>query len=143
MQYRKIYGSKIFVCASKITKWIIIYQREFQWKSNYMFEKTSFLYVNGIFYEFMIGKLVKNCSIGKESTCNAGDPGSIPGLGRSSGEGIGYPFQYSWASLVTHLVENLPVWWETWVWSLDSEDTLEKGKATHSSILAWRIPWTV
>ena len=64
---------------------------------------------------FMIGKLVKNCSIGKESTCNAGDPGSIPGLGRSSGEGIGYPFQYSWASLVTHLVENLPVWWETWV----------------------------
>ena len=48
-------------------------------------------------------------SVGKESTCNAGDPGSIPGWGRSAGEGIGYPLQYSWASLVAHLVKNLPV----------------------------------
>ena len=47
-------------------------------------------------------------SSGKESACNAGDPGSIPGLGRSAGEGIGYPLQYSWASLVAQLVENLP-----------------------------------
>ena len=52
---------------------------------------------------------------GKESTCNAGDPGSIPGSGRSTGEGIGYPLQYSWASLVAQLVKNLPVMWETWV----------------------------
>ena len=81
-------------------------------------------------------------SVGKESSCNAGDPGSIPGLGRSSGEGIGYLFQYSWASPVAQLVKNLPAMQETWVRSLGWEDLLEKGKATHSSILAWRIPWT-
>jgi len=52
-------------------------------------------------------------SAGKESTCNAGDPGSIPGLGRSPGEGIGYPLQYSWASLVAQLVNNPPVIQET------------------------------
>ena len=57
-------------------------------------------------------------SAGKESACNAGDPSSIPGLGRSSGEGIGYPLQYSWASLVDQLVKNLPAMWETWVRSL-------------------------
>ena len=67
----------------------------------------------------------------------------IPGLGRSTGEGIGYPLQYSWASLVAQLVKNLPVMWETLVQSLRRENPLEKGKATHSSILAWRIPWTV
>ena len=50
---------------------------------------------------------------------------------------------YSWASLVTQLVKNPPAMWETWVSSLGWEDPLEKGKATHSSILAWRIPWTV
>ena len=81
-------------------------------------------------------------SVGKESTGNAGDPGSIPRLGRSPGEGIGYPLQYSWASLVAQLTNNLPAMWEAWVWSLGWEDPLEKGKATHSSILAWRIPWT-
>ena len=54
-------------------------------------------------------------SAGKESTCNAGDPGSIPGSGRSAGEGIGYPLQYSWASLVAQLVNNTPAMWETWV----------------------------
>ena len=82
-------------------------------------------------------------SVGKESTCNAQDPSSIPGSGRSSGEGIGYPLQYSWVSLVVQLVENLPAMWETWVQSLGWEDPLEKGKATHSSILALRILWTV
>ena len=46
------------------------------------------------------------------------------------------------ASLVAHLVKNPPAMWETWVWSLSGEDPLEKGMATHSSILAWRIPWT-
>ena len=79
-------------------------------------------------------------SAGKESTCNAGDPGSIPGSGRSAGEVTGYPLQYSWASLVAQLVKNPPAMWETWVCSLGQEDPLEKGKATHSSILAWRIP---
>ena len=56
--------------------------------------------------------------VGKESTFNAGDPASIPGLGRYPGEGIGYPLQYSWASLVVHLVKNPPAMWETWVQSL-------------------------
>ena len=79
-------------------------------------------------------------SDGKESTCNAGDSGLIPGLGRSAGEGIGYPLQYSWASLVAHLVKNLPAMQETWVRSLDWDDPLEEGMATHSNILAWRIP---
>ena len=79
---------------------------------------------------------------GKESACNSGDPGLIPGSGRSSGEGIGYPLQYSWASLVPQLVKNPPAMRETWFPSLGWEDPLEKGKATHySSILAWRIPW--
>ena len=81
-------------------------------------------------------------SVGKESACNTGDPGSIPGLGRFFGEGIGYPLQCSWACFVTQLVKNLPAMWETWVRSLGWEDSLEEGKATHSVILAWRIPWT-
>ena len=82
-------------------------------------------------------------SVGKESACNARDPGSIPGSERSSGEGIGYPLQNSWASLMTQLVKNLPEIWETCVRSLGGEDPLEKGTATHSNILAWRIPWVV
>ena len=75
-------------------------------------------------------------SVGKEFAWNAGEPGLIPGSGRSPGERTGYPLQYSWASLVTQLVKNPPVMWETWVLSLGWEDPLEKGKATHSSILA-------
>ena len=67
----------------------------------------------------------------------------IPGLERSAGEGIGYPLQCSWASLVAQLVKNLPAMQETWVRSLGWEDSLEKGKATHSSILAWRMLWSV
>ena len=64
----------------------------------------------------------------------------IPGLGRSSGEGIGYSLQYFWVSLVAQTVKNLPVVLETWVQSLGWEDPLEEGMATHSSIPAWRIP---
>ena len=82
-------------------------------------------------------------SVGKESACNARDPSLIPGLGRSAGEGIGYPLQYSWASLVAQLAKNPPALWETWVRSLGWEDPLEKGKANHSIILTWRIPRTV
>ena len=82
-------------------------------------------------------------SAGKESTCNAGDPGMIPGSGRSTGEGIGYPLQYRLTSLVAQLVNNMPAMWEIWVWSLVWEDPLKKGMATHSSALVWRIPWTV
>ena len=91
----------------------------------------------------LLGIAFPDSSVGKESACNAGDPGLVPGLRRSTGEGIGYPHQYSWASLVAQLVKNLPAMWETWVRSLGWEDPLEKGQATHSSILAWRIPWTV
>ena len=69
-------------------------------------------------------------SVGKESACNAGDLGPILRSGRSAGEGIGYPLQYSWASLVAQLVKNLPAMRETWVWSLGWEDPLEKGTAT-------------
>ena len=66
-------------------------------------------------------------SSGKESACNAGDPGWIPGLGRCAGEGIGYPLQYSWASLVAQLVKNLPAMQEAPVGFLGWEDLLEKG----------------
>ena len=73
-------------------------------------------------------------SAGEESACNAGDPGSIPGSGSSPGERIGYPLQYSWASLVAQAVKNR---WQSRVQSLDWEDPLEEGMATHSSIIAW------
>ena len=70
-----------------------------------------------------------------------GDLGSIPGSGRSPGEGIGYPLQYSWPSLVAQLVKNLPAMQETWVQFLGWENPLKKGMATHSSVLASRFPW--
>jgi len=83
-------------------------------------------------------------SAGKESACNAGDPGLIPGSESSPGEGIGYQLQYSWgfpggnswASLVVQTVKNLPAMRETWIQSLGWEDPLEEGMATHS-VLAW------
>ena len=74
---------------------------------------------------FVIGSF-PDSSIGKESICDAGDPGSVPGSGRTPGEGTGYPLQCSWASLVAQLVKNLPAMWETWVCSLGWEDLLEK-----------------
>ena len=79
-------------------------------------------------------------SAGKKFACNAGDPSSTPGSGRSPGEGIGYPLQNSWAFLVTQMVKNLPEMQETWAQSLGWEDPLEKVMATHSYILAQRIP---
>ena len=72
-------------------------------------------------------------SAGRESAYNAVDPDLIPGLGRSSGEGVGYPLQDSWASLVSQLVKNLPAMQETWVPFLGWEDPLEKGKALQYS----------
>ena len=96
-----------------------------------------------IFFPSCSSRLGFPCgSAGKESACNTGDPGSIPGSGRPPGEGVGYPLQYSWAALVAQLVKNLPAMWQTWVRPLGWEDPLKKGKAT-SSILAWRIPWTI
>ena len=125
-------------------------------------------------------------SAGKESTCNARDPSSIPGSGRSSGEGVGYPLQYSWTSLMAQLVKSPPAMWELrcisrvwlfempWIsacwaplpWDSPGKNTglgchflLQCGRpgfnpcvgkipwrrelAFHSSILAWRIPWTI
>ena len=71
-----------------------------------------------------------------------GDPGSIPGLGSSPGEGIGYPLQYSWASLVAQMVKNPTAMSETWVRSLVWEDPLGKGMANHSVFLPRETPWT-
>ena len=70
---------------------------------------------------------IPDSPVGKESACNAGDPGLIPWSGRSAGEGIGYPLQYAYTSLVAQLVKNRPVMQETWVQSLGWEDPLEKG----------------
>ena len=81
-------------------------------------------------------------SAGREPTCNAGDLGLTPELRRSPGKGIGHPLQYSWASPVAQTVKYLPAMRKTWIWALAWEDPLEKAKVTHSSILAWRIPWT-
>ena len=89
-------------------------------------------------------------SDGKESACNAGDPGSVSGLRRSPGEGKGYPLQYSDCHYplqclvfpVAQMVKNLPAMQETQVQSLGQEDSVGKGMAIHSSILAWRNPWT-
>ena len=69
-------------------------------------------------------------SAGKESASNSGDLGFIPGSGRSTGEGIGYPLQYSWASLVAQMVKNLLARWEAWVHSLGWEDRLEAWQPT-------------
>ena len=82
----------------------------------------------------LIAQLVKNPPAVQEI------PVRFLGWERSTGEGIGSPLQYSWASLVAQLVKNPPAIWETWVQFLGWEDPLEKAKATHSSILAWRIP---
>ena len=71
----------------------------------------------------------------KISSYNAGDPSSTPGSGRSTVEGVGYPLQYSWASLVAQLEKNPPAMWQIWIQPLGWEDPQEKGTATHSSIL--------
>ena len=79
------------------------------------------------FVHFIVKPGLPGSSAGKEFACNAGDPGSIPGSGRSAGEGIGYPLQYSWASLVAQMVKNLPAMQEILVRFLGQEDLLEKG----------------
>ena len=107
---------------------------------NYVFPQTPFLWIwPSLFVNKVFGDVIKltrshrrlgfpDSSVGKESSCNAGDPGSIPGLGRSTGEGMSYPLQYSWTSLVAQLVKNLPAMWETWVWFLGWEDSPGEGK---------------
>ena len=80
---------------------------------------------------FLPAKGFPGSSASKESACSAGDSGSTPGSGRSAGEGIGYPLQYSLASLVAQLVKNPPAMQGTWFGSVGWEDPLEKIKATH------------
>ena len=84
--------------------------------------------VNFFFQGKKIIKGFPDASVGEESDRNAGDTSSIPGSGRSPGEGIGYPLQYSWASLVAQLVKNPPAMWDTWVQSLGWKDPLDLGK---------------
>ena len=104
------------------------------WKFRQLFFSSKIFIILFINFLFYVGvQLTKY-------TCNAGDPGSIRRLGRSTGEGIGYSLQYSWAFLVAQLVKNLTAMQETCI------RFQEKKKATHSSILAWRIrglyrPW--
>ena len=98
-------------------------------------EYLEYLEILRKYYSPVPSKGFPGNSAGKESACKTGDLGSFPGLGRPIAEGIGYPRQYSLASLVAQLVKNLPAMQETWVQSLSGEDLLEKGKATHSSIL--------
>ena len=99
------------------------------------------------FGEVMLLAGFPGSSADKESTCNAGNPSLIPGLGKHPREWIGYPLLYSWVFLVAQMVKNSSAMWETWVWScgfepgFSRENPLEEGMATHSSILAWRIPW--
>ena len=138
-------GSSVHgISQARILEWVAI---PFSWGSN-----VSLLYCRQILYhlskhrspcEHTLYTLNAVIQMEQESACNAGDPSSILGLGRFSGEEICYPIQYSWASLVAQLVKSLTAMWETWVQSLGWEDPLEKGMATHSSTLAWRIPWTV
>ena len=78
--------------------------------------------------KYLIRGFYHSSSVGKESTCNVGSPGSVPGWGRSPGEGIGYPLQYPWTSLVAQLVKNLPAMQETWVWSLGLGRSPGEGK---------------
>ena len=113
-------------------------------KLNFSVQKSSSIvceHIEGPLCEHFLEALgFPDSSVGKESACY--DPSSIPGSGRSTGEGIDYPLQYSWTSLVAQLAKNLYEMLEIKVWSLGWKDPLEKGKATHSSSLAWRIPWT-
>ena len=93
--------------------------------------------------EQFVGSIIDHSQVGqvvKKSTCNAGGPSSFPGSGSSPGEGIGYLLQYSWASLVAQTIKDPPAMREDWIQSFHWEDPLEEGMATHSSILAWRIP---
>ena len=81
----------------------------------------------GILIFFSIAQLLKNPPAMQET------PVRFLGLEDPLEKGIGYPLQYSWASLVAQLIKNLPELWKTWIQSLGWEDPLEKGKATHSS----------
>ena len=137
----------IISCAFKHIWWAYLLWRN----GSLTFELSFFCMVEesqGLLFSIQLSHRVgfPDSSVRTESTCNVGEPSSIPGSGRSAGEGIGYPLQYSWASLVAQLIKNLPAMWETWVPSMGWEDPLEKRKATMS--IFWpgefhelHIPW--
>ena len=97
------------------------------------------IYMHIIYTHTYIHMGFPDSSAGKESTCSAGDPSSIPGLSSSAKEWIGYPLQYSWVSLVLQRVKNQPAMQETWFQFLSWEDLLEERMVTCFCILAWRI----
>ena len=118
------------------------------WRNHHALQYLNIIWYVHLFSSYFsqgkVSRGLPGSSAGKESACNAGDPGLIPGSGSSPGEGIGYPLQYSWSSLVAQMVKNLPAVRETWVqflgWIQFQENPLEEGMATHSSVLTWRIP---
>ena len=97
-----------------------------------------YFYKNGDLFECR--QDFTDSSVSKESTCSAGDPGLIPRLGRSAGEGMGYPLWYSWASLVAQTVKKSTCNARDLGSTPGLGRSLKKGMTTHSSILAWRIP---
>ena len=104
-------------------------------------ENNNLLYIFGsrVIFQIKWAKPIlgfPGSSTGKESACNAEEPGSTPGLGRSAGEGISSILRYSWVFQVAQLLKNLPAMWDTWVQPQGWEDLLQKEKATHFSILA-------
>ena len=113
--------------------WLLWIMLQWTWVYNYLFE-SLFLILFSIYLGVELLRLVKNSPEMQEALVRFLDWEDLL-------KGIGYPLQYSWASLVAQLVKNLPAMQETWVRSLGWEDALEKGKTTHSNILAWRIPW--
>ena len=117
----------------RLSRPCLFIRNKFHFISTFQNMLLSLQHVNLFFPGKSLG--FPDSSIGRPSACSAGNPGSIPGSGRSAGERIGYPLLYSWVSLVAQLVKNPPAMQETWVPSLGWEDTLEKGKATHSSVL--------
>ena len=98
-----------------------------------------FLWYNKVWIlRLLLHRDFRGSSVGKESACNAGDPGS----GRSTGEGIGHPFQYSWASLVAQMVKNLPAMRETWVWYLGGESPWRRAWQPTPAFLPGESRWT-
>ena len=138
-QVQEVFRTPINRASRKQRKWRIRYFRNIHQNRNWAI-LAEILWICHSLYRISLQLFMglggfPDSSVGKESTCNAGDPNLIPGLGRST-ERIGYPLQYSWASPVPQMVKNLPAKQKIWVRSLGWEDPLEKGKATHSSILA-------
>ena len=135
-------GNLCYHIYRKTNKW----KKKKKRKTNKWMNKNTSLPLHRVCPNLRILEMLRgfpDSSVGKESTCNAGDPGSIPGSGRLAGEGIGYLLQYSWASLVAQLAKNLPAMQENWLQSLGWEDPLEKGYPLQYSGLENSMDWIV